>query len=179
MTGKKEFPMTLPPEIEQARSVQEAIAIIEELKRRKQARADAAASGADLPGPENIQPRKLGRPPKVKPDTQSAAPEPVSGPPAKRGRKSIPEAMQPSFGVVKLTAHRPLGLLEVQEKVDLDALLADPRLSPHIAMRLDDHFALVLPASLERLQAALLKVGHTPKLTGNKLTETRLAGKGA
>ena len=86
--------------------------------------------------------------------------------------------MQPSFEVAKLTAHRPLGLLEVQEKIDLDALLADPRLSPHIAMRLDDHFALVLPASLERLQAAL-KVGHTPKLTGNKLTETRLAGKGA
>ena len=181
MTDKKEFPMILPPEIEQARSVQEAIAMIKELKRKKQAQADAAAGGAELPGPENIQPRKLGRPPKVKPDTQSAAPEPVSGPPAKRGRKSksVPEAMQPSFGVAELTAHRPLGLLEVQEKVDLDALLADPRLSPHIAMRLDDHFALVLPASLERLQAALLKVGHTPKLTGNKLTETRLAGKGA
>ncbi len=176
MTGKKDFPLTLPPEIEQARSVQEAIAMIEELKRRKRAQADVAAIGAEPARPENVQPKKVGRPPKVRPDTQSAAPEPVSSPPAKRGRKpkSLPDAAQPSFGVGKLTAHRPLGLLEVQEKADLDALLADPRLSPHIAMRLGDHFALVLPASLERLQAALLKVGHTPKLTG-----TRPTGKGA
>ena len=170
MTGKKEFPMTLPPEIEQARSVQEAIAMIEKLKRRKQAQADAAAIGAESPGPESVQPRRVGRPPKVKPEADLPVPAAVSSPPAKRGRKpkSVPDAAQPSFGVGKLTAHRPLGLLEVQEKADLDALLADPRLSPHIAMRLDDHFALVLPASLERLQAALLKVGHTPKLVGNK-----------
>ncbi len=164
--------MTLPPEIEQARSVQEAIAMIEELKRRKRAQTDGAASSAERPRPENVQPKRVGRPPKVKPEAEPAA----SSPPAKRGRKpkSVPDTMQPSFGVASLTAHRPLGLLEVQEKADLDALLADPRLSPHIAMRLGDHFALVLPASLERLQAALLKVGHTPKLVGNKL-----AGKGA
>lgn len=176
MTGKKEFPMTLPPEIEQARSVQEAIAMIEELKRRKRAQADGAASGAELPKPETVQAKKVGRPPKVRPEAAPSAPEPASSPPAKRGRKprSVLDTAQPSFGVGRLTAHRPLGLLEVQEKADLDALLADPRLSPHIAMRLGDHFALVLPASLERLQAALLKVGHTPKLTG-----TRLAGKGA
>ena len=176
MTGKKEFPMTLPPEIEQARSVQEAIAMIEELKRQKRAQADAAAVGAELPRPENIQPRKVGRPPKFRPEADLPVPAAVSGPPVRRGRKpkAVADAMQPSFGVGKLTAHRPLGLLEVQEKADLDALLADPRLSPHIAMRLDDRFALVLPASLDRLQAALLKVGHTPKLVGNRPT-----GKGA
>ena len=170
MTGKKEFPMTLPPEIEQARSVQEAIAMIEELKRQKRAQAEAAEIGAEPPRHENVQPKKLGRPPKVRPETDLSVPAAVSGPPIKRGRKprSVPDAAQPSFGVSRLSAHRPLGLLEVQEKADLDALLADPRLSPHIAMRLDDHFALVLPASLERLQAALLKVGHTPKLVGNK-----------
>ena len=98
----------------------------------------SVASGADLP-------KKRGRPPKVKP----AAP----------GTEA-----SPSFSVSRLTAHRPLGLLEVQQPADLDALLADPRLSPHIAMRLDGRFALVLPASLERLQSALLKVGHTPRL---------------
>ena len=163
MTGKKSL-----PDISEAKSVQEAIAMIEDLKRRKQ--AQAAASGAEPTQPENIQTRKLGRPPKVRPDAEAPESEPVSSPPAKRGRKpqSFPGTMQPSFGVGKLTAHRPLGLLEVQEKADLDALLADPRLSPHIAMRLDDRFALVLPASLDRLQAALLKVGHTPKLVGNR-----------
>ena len=173
--------MTLPPEIEQAKSVQEAIAMIEELKRRKRAQADGEVSGSELSRPSEIQAseiqsRKPGRPPKVRPEADLPGPAAASSPPAKRGRKprSVPDTAQPSFGVGKLTAHRPLGLLEVQEKADLDALLADPRLSPHIAMRLDERFALVLPASLERLQTALLKVGHTPKLVGNKL-----AGKGA
>ena len=55
-------------------------------------------------------------------------------------------------------------------------LLADPRLSPLIAMRLDERFALVLPASLERLQAALLKAGHTPKLLQGKEAGREEAG---
>ncbi len=78
---------------------------------------------------------------------------------------SPPTPEPPRFAVSQLTAHRPLGLLEVQDKADLDALLADPRLAPQITLRLDDRFALVLPAQLERLQAALLKAGHTPRLS--------------
>jgi hypothetical protein len=132
----------------ESEAMQKAIADLEELKRR---RAEGAEAGT---------PRKLGRPARV-------AATPAEAAPAKRGRKpraAQASSEQPTFGVGQLTAHRPLGLLEVQEKTDLDALLADPRLAPHIAMRLAERFALVLPAQLEKLQAALLKVGHTPKL---------------
>ena len=134
-------------------AVQKAIADLEAMKARRTAEAEHPA------------PKKRGRPPKVKAPDET--PE-LALSPAKRSRKSraVPEAERPHFGVGQPTVHRPLGLLEVQEGHDLDALLADPRLAPHIAMRLDERFALVLPASLERLQATLLKVGHTPKLLG-------------
>ncbi|MFC4454392.1 hypothetical protein [Deinococcus sonorensis] len=68
-------------------------------------------------------------------------------------------------GVAQLTAHRPLTLLEVQEKSDLDALMASPKLSVHILARLDDHFALVQPDAQERLLTALRKAGHTPRVS--------------
>ncbi|WP_424950971.1 hypothetical protein [Deinococcus sp.] len=142
----------------EATSVEDAIAKLQALKKRR-AEGEATpgrpvsvpSTSADLSEKRAsvasgaVLPKKRGRPPKVKP----AAP----------GTEA-----SPSFSVSRLTAHRPLGLLEVQQPADLDALLADPRLSPHIAMRLDGRFALVLPASLERLQSALLKVGHTPRL---------------
>jgi hypothetical protein len=140
-------------------ALQKAIADLEIMKARRAAEAEHPA------------PKKRGRPPKVKVTGETPEPAPSPEPsPAKRGRKAraAPEAERPHFGVGQPTVHRPLGLLEVQEGHDLDALLADPRLAPHIAMRLDERFALVLPASLERLQAALLKVGHTPKLLGGK-----------
>lgn len=131
----------------ESEAMHKAIADLEELKRR---RAEGTEAGTT---------KKRGRPPEAA----------VEAAPAKRGRKpkaAPTSAEPPTFGVGQLTAHRPLGLLEVQEKTDLDALLADPRLAPHIAMRLDERFALVLPAQLEKLQAALLKVGHTPRLQG-------------
>ncbi len=109
---------------------------IVKLQALKKERATAPAAA------DALAPRR-GRPPKAAADSQPAG---------------------VGLGVGRPTAHRPLGLLEVQDKTDLDALLADPRLSSHIAQRLDDRFALVLPASLAPLQAALLKVGHTPKL---------------
>ncbi len=138
-------------------AVQKAIADLEAMKARRTAEAEHPA------------PKKRGRPPKIKVKAPDETPE-LAPSPAKRGRKAraAPEAERPHFGVGQPTVHRPLGLLEVQEGHDLDALLADPRLAPHIAMRLDERFALVLPASLDRLQAALLKVGHTPKLQGEK-----------
>lgn len=135
-------------------AMQKAVADLETMKARRAAEAQPA-------------PKKRGRPPKVQ--VTGEPPELAPGP-VKRGRqvRAAPKAERPQFAVGQPTVHRPLGLLEVQEAHDLDALLADPRLAPHIAMRLDERFALVLPASLERLQAALLKVGHTPKLQGEK-----------
>ena len=161
----------------EATSVEDAIAKLQALKKqRAQGQETKTESGAA---------QKRGRPANVQrseEEAQSMARSSSTSPPARRGhrpKEALPEgtgaaadqAARPSFGVGKLTAHRPLGLLEVQESSDLDALMADPRLAGQIAMRLDERFALVLPASLERLQAALLKAGHTPKLTGPRLSD--------
>ncbi|WP_407540775.1 hypothetical protein Q0M94_05095 [Deinococcus radiomollis] len=168
------------PEFLEATSLADAIAKLEALKRE---RAQAGAAGVQEAAAGTGATGKRGRPAKVKANEPQPSPvatspvtsspvtsSPVTSSPGKRGRtpKEGQAAPAASFGVGKLTAHRPLGLLEVQESTDLDALLADPRLAGQIAMRLDDRFALVLPASLERLQAALLKAGHTPKLSGKE-----------
>ncbi|WP_407569474.1 hypothetical protein [Deinococcus altitudinis] len=169
------------PEFLEAASVEDAIAKLQALKRER-AQLEASQSGDVQPG--SVQPgsaqveegepvaapaKKRGRPAKVR---AAELPQPETSSPGNGGRapkKAAPiQAAQTGFGVSKPTAHRPLGLLEVQESADLDALMADPRLAGQIAMRLDERFALVLPASLERLQAALLKAGHTPKLVGPK-----------
>ena len=156
-------------EVPEATSLADAIARLEALKRER-AQLEEAGNGPETA--TETAARKRGRPAnaraaEVKPPVAAA---PVVTAPVKRGRKRKEGQAAPApaarFGVGKLTAHRPLGLLEVQESSDLDALLADPRLAGQIAMRLDERFALVLPASLERLQATLLKAGHTPKLSG-------------
>ena len=164
------------PEFLEATSVEDAIAKLQALKLER-AQAQVGETGAQASETAAGAAKKRGRPAKVR----TAEPElpPVASSPARRGRtpkkdsptQAVP-VPQPDFGVSKPTAHRPLGLLEVQESADLDALMADPRLAGQIAMRLDERFALVLPASLERLQAALLKAGHTPKLTGPKSSNT-------
>ena len=85
----------------------------------------------------------------------------MSDPPKKRGR---PPKVRAEGEGGEVIAHTPLSLLEVQESADLDALMADPRLSPHILTRLDPHFALVRPEGQAPLLAALRKAGHTPRL---------------
>jgi hypothetical protein len=162
--------------VPEATSVEDAIAKLQALKRER------AQSGWEQNGETGSDTlKKPGRSAKASPAAVEA--QPVSRPPTRPGRKpkEVPAAGaatagKESFGVGKLTAHRPLGLLEVQESADLDALMADPRLAGQIAMRLDERFALVLPASLERLQAALLKAGHTPKLVGPKSGDSSKVG---
>lgn len=166
-------------------ALHKAIADLEELKRRRAEGEPQTPGKLQTPG-ETQAPRR-GRPPK-------AAAEAAAAVPAKRGRKPRADRVSadkagadpatggpPTFGVGQPTVHRPLGLLEVQHKADLDALLADPRLAPHITLRLDDRFALVLPAQQDKLLSALLKVGHTPKLqpAGTSASGTSASGTSA
>ncbi|ULH14592.1 hypothetical protein MF271_11260 [Deinococcus sp. KNUC1210] len=119
-------------------AVQHAIRQIEEAKARRAADGEAPVS------------KSRGRPPGSGAKQQaSAAPD---------------EERSAAFSVSQTTAHTPLGLIEVQESSDLDALLADKTLAPLIALRLDERFALVLPGSAEKLLTALRKAGHTPRV---------------
>ncbi|WP_425146587.1 hypothetical protein [Deinococcus sp.] len=130
-------------------AVQDAIRKIEQAKRRKAGLpplSEEEVRALALASPETPTPKRKGRPP------GSGKKQAVSAP-------AVAAA-----AVSQLTAHTPLGLLEVQESADLDALLADRTLAPHIALRLDERFALVSPGASERLLAALKKAGHTPRV---------------
>jgi hypothetical protein len=60
--------------------------------------------------------------------------------------------------------HTNVSLVEVADKMLLDALSADAVAAPYILTRLSDHIALVAPGRLDTLLARLLKLRHTPKV---------------
>ena len=64
----------------------------------------------------------------------------------------------------QILVHKNLPLLEVEEKILLDILLADPQASRLILRRLSDQVAVVEPGQVDNLQARLLKLGHLPKM---------------
>ncbi|MDO4245791.1 MAG: hypothetical protein Q4C89_07195, partial [Deinococcus sp.] len=64
----------------------------------------------------------------------------------------------------EVTAHRPVSLLEVQDAADLDVLLLDSKLAPHLLTRLSPTVALLAKDSEKAVLDALRKAGHTPKV---------------
>ena len=96
-------------------------------------------------------PKRRGRPPKA-----AASPQ---GPPA----AAHPTA---TFGASEVTAHRPLGLLEVQDSADLDALMLDSRVGRCVLARLSPTFALLRPGQEQAALEALRRAGHTPRVDG-------------
>ena len=122
----------------------------------------ADKEAADEQTPQEAPLKRRGRPP-----VSGKAGRAKSGGGAAEPEQPItPDDPAPAaaFGVKALTAHGPLALIEVRERADLDALLADRTLAPQIAARLDERFALVLPSNMERLLTALRKAGHTPRV---------------
>ena len=68
----------------------------------------------------------------------------------------------PATGVV---LHDGLTLVEVADAADLSALLADPRLGDLVVTRLSATEAAVLPEHHQAFVKALLRAGHTPKVS--------------
>lgn len=64
------------------------------------------------------------------------------------------------------TLHQNIPLIEVSEKLILDALIADPVTGQYILNRLSDTVAVVSPGQSDKLFARLRKQGHTPKVIG-------------
>ena len=146
----------------------DAIRRIEEAKRRKSGLSPLSDDELNtlLQGAQAMEAQRMSAQAQQAPEPPLPAPKRRGRPPGNGAKQqaNAPAEDRSAFGVSQLTAHTPLGLIEVQESSDLDALLADKTLAALIAMRLDDRFALVLPGSTERLLAALRKAGHTPKV---------------
>ena len=62
------------------------------------------------------------------------------------------------------TLHQNVALIEVQDKVILDALYADRQAAACLLTRLSDRAAVVDPDQWDRLQQRLAKLGHLPKV---------------
>ena len=63
--------------------------------------------------------------------------------------------------------HENLPIVEVNDKLVLDTLLADRRTAQHILVRLSEHTAVVDPEQFDALLAHLRKQGHTPQVKRN------------
>jgi hypothetical protein len=63
--------------------------------------------------------------------------------------------------------HENLPVIEVNDKLLLDALLADRRTAHYILVRLSEHTAVIDPEQFDALLALLRKQGHTPQVKRN------------
>jgi hypothetical protein len=62
------------------------------------------------------------------------------------------------------TLHENLPLIEVDDPLLLDDLIADERAAQFMLARLSDRVAVVAPGQFDALYARLRKLGHMPKV---------------
>ena len=60
--------------------------------------------------------------------------------------------------------HENISLVEVEDRISLDLILADPAAQRCLLTRLSDTVAVVAPGRYDALLARLLRLGHTPKV---------------
>ena len=75
------------------------------------------------------------------------------------------DALEPLPAPKEVVLHEGLTLIEVSDEAELTALQADARLKDFILARLSPTEAVVLPQHSQSLLKALLKAGHTPKVS--------------
>lgn len=73
--------------------------------------------------------------------------------------------LEPVPVVGEVVLHEGLTLIEVADAADLTAIQADARLKDFILTRLSPTEAVVLPQHSQAFLKALLKAGHTPKVS--------------
>jgi hypothetical protein len=64
--------------------------------------------------------------------------------------------------------HEKLPLIEVKDAHVLAQVLADPGAATHIAARLSERVAVVVPGHLDALGERLRKMGHLPRVSGSR-----------
>ena len=60
--------------------------------------------------------------------------------------------------------HENISLIQVEDQISLDMVLADAVASRYLLTRLSDTVAVVAPGQLDALLARLIRLGHTPKV---------------
>ncbi len=75
------------------------------------------------------------------------------------------DQLEPVPVASEVVLHEGLTLIEVAEAADLTAIQADARLKDFILTRLSPTEAVVLPQHSQTFLKALLKAGHTPKVS--------------
>jgi hypothetical protein len=61
--------------------------------------------------------------------------------------------------------HTNLTLIEVADPLLLEELRADRRLAPLLVAQLSDRVVIIKPGAEEAVMRALLRAGHTPKVS--------------
>jgi hypothetical protein len=85
--------------------------------------------------------------------------------PANAAVSSQTDQLEPVPVVGEVVLHEGLTLIEVADAADLTAMQADARLKDFILTRLSPTEAVVLPQHSQAFLKALLKAGHTPKVS--------------
>ena len=60
--------------------------------------------------------------------------------------------------------HENISLIQMQDPISLDMVLADAIASRHLLTRLSETVAVVAPGEFDALLARLIGLGHTPKV---------------
>jgi hypothetical protein len=60
--------------------------------------------------------------------------------------------------------HENVALIQVDDRVSLDMILADAAAQKCLLTRLSDTVAVVAPGQFDALLARLIRLGHTPKV---------------
>ena len=63
-----------------------------------------------------------------------------------------------------VTLHTNLPLIETADKAQLDMLVIDKSVAPHVLIRLSDTVAVVAPGHFDQVLNRLRKLGHMPKV---------------
>ena len=64
----------------------------------------------------------------------------------------------------RVRLHENISLIQMEDRISLDMVLADGVASRYLLTRLSDTVAVVAPGGFDALLARLLRLGHTPKV---------------
>jgi hypothetical protein len=67
-------------------------------------------------------------------------------------------------GRSRIRLHENISLLQMEDRVSLDLVLADKTASKYLLTRLSDTIVVVEPGQFDALLRRLLRLGHTPKV---------------